>query len=74
MGKSYFSSNDRDPEVLKLSERFRGVMIYIRFYMKSNRKQLLVQDEFALVSEMWNVIIENCISNYKPGEHMTIDE
>lgn len=42
--------------------------------MKSNRNQRLVQEKFALVSEIWNAFIKNCISNYNPGENLTIDK
>lgn len=61
------------PETMSRN-RFREIMRYIRFDIKSTRKQRLAEDKFALVSEIWNPFIENCISNYNPGENLTIDE
>lgn len=54
--------------------RFKEIMRYLRFDVKSTRSQRLVNDRFTLVSEVWNSFIENCLLCYKPGEAITIDE
>ncbi|KAJ8869477.1 hypothetical protein PR048_028468 [Dryococelus australis] len=32
------------------------------------------QDKFAVLSDIWNQFISNCISSYKPRAHVTVDE
>lgn len=31
-------------------------------------------DKFALVSEIWNILIDKCQKNYQPSSYLTIDE
>lgn len=55
-------------------DRFREIMRFLRFDVKSTRSQRLEYDKFALVSAVWNRFIDNCIQCYKPGTDITIDE
>lgn len=54
--------------------RFREIMRFLRFDLKSTRSHRLETDKFALVSEVWNRFISNCNINYTPGPNITIDE
>lgn len=55
-------------------DRFKEIMRYLRFDLKETRSERLRTDQFALVSEIWNTFIENCLLCYKPGENITVDE
>lgn len=55
-------------------DRFKEIMRYLRFDMKATRSQRLRTDQFALVSEIWNTFVENCLLCYKAGENITVDE
>ena len=46
----------------------------MRFDIRSTRSIRLQADKFALVSDLWNKFVDNCISSYKPGPNITIDE
>lgn len=54
--------------------RFVEIMRFLRFDDKSTRLQRLVDDKFAMVSEIWDRFISNCQSHYKPSENITVDE
>ncbi len=54
--------------------RFKEILRFIRFDMKSSRSQRLQTDKLALASEVWRSFIENAILCYKPGENVTVDE
>ncbi|XP_035228790.1 piggyBac transposable element-derived protein 4-like [Stegodyphus dumicola] len=54
--------------------RFRDIMKYLRFDLKSTRTQRLESDKFALFSDIWNKFIRNCAISYKPGENLVVDE
>lgn len=54
--------------------RFREIMKYLRFDLKSNRSQRLKTDKFAMFSDIWNKFIGNCATSYKPGENLVVDE
>ena len=54
--------------------RFREILRFLRFDMRSTRSIRLQADKFALVSDLWNKFVDNCISSYKPGPNITIDE
>ena len=43
---------------------FHVILKYIRFDMKTTRDSRLQTDKFALISEIWNLFIENSQSNY----------
>ncbi|CAK1592904.1 unnamed protein product [Parnassius mnemosyne] len=55
-------------------DRFKEIMKYLRFDVRSERSTRIITDKFALISQVWNRFIDNCISCYKPGENVTIDE
>lgn len=54
--------------------RFREIQRYLRFDIKSTRALRLQSDKFALVSEIWDEFIKNCILCYIPGANLTADE
>ena len=54
--------------------RFGEILRFLRFDMRSTRSIRLQADKFALVSDLWNKFVDNCISSYKPGPNITIDE
>lgn len=54
--------------------RFTEIMKYLRFDMRSTRSLRIKTDKFAMVSEIWNRFIENCVTCYKPGPNITVDE
>ena len=50
-------------------------MRFLCFDLRSTRSARLQTDKFALISNIWNRLIDNySISHYKPGENITIDE
>ncbi|GBP98328.1 PiggyBac transposable element-derived protein 4 [Eumeta japonica] len=55
-------------------DRFKEIMKFLRFDHRSERSSRLQQDKFALISDVWKKFIENCLSCYKPGENVTVDE
>ena len=55
-------------------DRYREILKFTRFDVRSTRSQRLMTDKLALVSTMWNRFIENCKASYRPGENITIDE
>lgn len=54
--------------------RFCEILRFLRFDLKSTRSTRLKTDRFGMISEIWNRFIENCITCFKPGENITIDE
>jgi len=54
--------------------RFCKILRFLRFAVKSNRLQRLQADKFVLFLEVWNHIISNCCTCYKPRAFITIDE
>ena len=44
------------------------------FDLRSTRSARLQTDKFVLISDVWNRLVDNSISHYKPGENITIDE
>lgn len=55
-------------------DRFTEIMKFLRFDIKSRRKDRLSDDKFALASEIWKPFIHNCQQCYVPSENLTIDE
>ncbi|CAK1600293.1 unnamed protein product [Parnassius mnemosyne] len=55
-------------------DRFKEIIKYLRFDVRSERSTRIITDKFALISQVRNSFIDNCISCYKPGENVTIDE
>ena len=54
--------------------RYKELISFIRFDMRSTRSERLHTEKFALVLYVWNHFIENCKSHYNPHEDITIDE
>lgn len=55
-------------------DRFYEIMRFLRFDIKSTRKERLNTDKFALASELWNPFIENCQKCFIPSQNLTVDE
>lgn len=55
-------------------DAFEQILRYMRFEQRSERKERLKQDKFALASEVWNDFIDNCRKNYVPECNLSIDE
>jgi hypothetical protein len=54
--------------------RFKEILRFIRFDDKSSRRERLQVNKFALVSDMWDRFIDNCIRCYKPQVDVVVDE
>ncbi|XP_042368087.1 piggyBac transposable element-derived protein 3-like [Plectropomus leopardus] len=54
--------------------RFQEILRFLRFYKKETRRTRLQENKFALVSEVWERFVQNCITCYKPGADITVDE
>ena len=54
--------------------RFLSILNCLRFDNCSDRKQRLLNDPLAAVSDMFNKFIENCRKSYSIGTHACIDE
>ncbi|XP_038828721.1 piggyBac transposable element-derived protein 4-like [Salvelinus namaycush] len=48
-------------------------MRYLRFDARETRRMHLETDKFALVSEVWDAFLQNCVSSYKPGVKITVE-
>ena len=55
-------------------DRFREILRFLRFDLKTTRSERLINDKFCLISEIWDMFIENSILCYKPGPFITVDE
>jgi hypothetical protein len=55
-------------------KRFHEIMRYLIFDLKRTRSQRLQSDKFALASEVWQRLIDNCFLCYRTGENLTADE
>ena len=55
-------------------DRFYEILRYLRFDVKSSRKERLNTDKFALASELWYPFIENCQKCFVPSQNLTVDE
>ena len=53
---------------------FTELMRFIRFDKRSESKQRLRSDKFALISTIWDEFIRNSQNCYKPGTNITVDE
>ena len=54
--------------------RFCKILRFLSFDIKSNRSQRLQTEKFDLFSEVWNRVIDNCYTAYKPQPFITVDE
>ncbi|XP_019731207.1 LOW QUALITY PROTEIN: piggyBac transposable element-derived protein 4-like [Hippocampus comes] len=55
-------------------DRFYEIKRYLRFDNKDTRRERIQNDKFAAISEIWQKFVQNCISSYSPGQHVTVDE
>ena len=49
-------------------------MRFLRFNIKSDRRQCLQSDKLGIISCVWNGFIENCKRSFNPTANLTIDE
>ncbi|XP_051802911.1 uncharacterized protein LOC127533589 [Acanthochromis polyacanthus] len=56
------------------SDRFKDIMQHLRFDSKNTRAERVQTDKFAAISELWESFRQNCVTFYRPGRHITIDE
>ena len=54
--------------------RFREILRFLPFDLRSTRSIRLQTDKFALISEVWKAFISNGIACYKPGANITLNE
>lgn len=54
--------------------RFFEIRRYLRFDNKDTRKERIHNDKFAAISDIWMRFVQNCVSSYSPGQHVTVDE
>ena len=57
-----------------LRNRCREIMRFLCFDLRSTRSARLQTDKFAPISDIWNRLVDNSISHYKPGKNITINE
>ena len=55
-------------------DRFVEIMRLLRFDLKTRRRINFLQDEFALVSQLWNSFISNCQKAFILQWAITVDE
>lgn len=54
--------------------RFLEILKYLRFDIKSERRQRLAENKFALASDIWYPFIDNCQKAFVPDCCVTVDE
>ena len=54
--------------------RIKKIMCFLRFDVKSERRQRLILDKFCLVSSLWKPFIENSQKAYVPSSYITTDK
>ena len=57
-----------------LRRRFKEIMRFLCFHVKSERWQRVILDMFCLTSSMWKSFIENSQKAYVPSPYITVDE
>ena len=57
-----------------LKRRFKEIMRFLCFDVKSERRQRVILDKFCLVSSLWKPFIENSQKAYVPSPHITIEK
>ena len=57
-----------------LTNRCSEIIRFLHFDLRSTRSGRLQTDKFAFIWNIWNRLVDNSISCYKPGENITIDE
>ncbi|KAK7161569.1 hypothetical protein R3I94_004298 [Phoxinus phoxinus] len=54
--------------------RFQEIMRFLSFDRRETRRTRLRDNKFALMSDVWDRFVQNCIACYKPGADITVDE
>ena len=54
--------------------RFKEIMHFLCFHVKSERRQRVILDKFCLTSSLWKPFIENSQKVYVPSPYITVDE
>ena len=54
--------------------RFKEIMHFLCFHVKSERRQRVILDKFCLTSSLWKPFIENSQKAYVPSPYITVDE
>lgn len=54
--------------------RFKFLLTCLRFDNKATRDERRKQTKFAPISEIFEILINNCKRNYRPSSYVTIDE
>ena len=54
--------------------RYKELIRYLRFDIRSSRSERLKSDKFCLFSVIWNRFIDNCKACYIPNADITVDE
>ena len=54
--------------------RFYEVMQYLKFDVRGTRRERLKNDKFALMSDVWQMFINNSRNCYIPSSNLTVDE
>jgi len=54
--------------------RFKFLINCLRFDDKATRGERKKTDKFAPIRNVWDILLENCRSMYKPGTYLAIDE
>ena len=54
--------------------RFKEIMRFLCFHVKSERRQRVILDKFCLTSSLWKPFIENSQKAYVPSPYITVDE
>lgn len=69
---------DRSSSMIYVSvmsrDRFDFLIRCLRMDDKTIRPTLRATDIFTPMRKVWDLFIDQCINNYTPGEHLTIDE
>ena len=56
------------------SNHFLEILRFLRFDVRNTRPIRLQTNKFALVSDVWNRSVDNCLSCYKSGANITMNE
>jgi len=54
--------------------RFNFLINCLRFDDRNTRPQRKEETKLAPISIIWDILLNNCRNNYKPGSYVTIDE
>ncbi|XP_066149861.1 piggyBac transposable element-derived protein 4-like [Euwallacea fornicatus] len=55
-------------------DRFYFLLNCLRFDAKETRQERKLNDPFAHIREIWDILIETCKTSYTPSSYLTIDE